>query len=217
MNACPQRARPITARLYMRSSRARERRGAAASRRRLLDGLRGSVLEVGAGHGLSFAHYPSAVGEVVALEPEPTLRAAAQAAAERAETAVRVLAGNAEEVPLPAGSVDAVVASLVLCSVADQDAAIAEIARVLRPQGELRFYEHVVSRRSALRRLQRAADATLWPRLSGGCRLGRDTVAALRRAGFAIERAEQSSGDGLHVPPKTFVLGTARLAPHGAG
>jgi ubiquinone/menaquinone biosynthesis C-methylase UbiE len=207
------RARPLSARLYVRAAESADRRGGSERRRRMLEGLSGVVLEIGAGHGLNFPHYPNTVREVVAIEPEPTLRAGAEEATEAAAVSVRVLPGAAEHLPLAAQSVDAVVASLVLCSVTDHRVVLAEIERVLRAGGELRFYEHVVSAHALLRWLQRTADATGWPRLAGGCHLGRDTLDALQAAGFSIERIERSSGEGFHLPPKTFILGTARRAP----
>ena len=137
-------ARPRFARMYLRSAASAEERGATGHRRRLLEGLRGTVVEIGAGHGLNFPLYPGEVSEVVAVEPEPTLRSQAETAAESATVPIRVLAGVADELPLEDESADAVVASLVLCSVPDQQRALAEIRRVLRPEGELRFYEHVI-------------------------------------------------------------------------
>jgi hypothetical protein len=136
--------RPRFARTYLRTAKTAERRGATEHRRRLLDGLRGTVLELGAGHGLNFPHYPSTVTQVIAVEPEPALRAAAVEAAPAAPVPIRVLPGVAEELPLEDESVDAAVASLVLCSVPDHDHALAELRRVLRPGGELRFYEQVI-------------------------------------------------------------------------
>jgi ubiquinone/menaquinone biosynthesis C-methylase UbiE len=121
-------------------------RMATDHRRRLLEGLRGTVVEIGAGHGLNFPLYPPEVSEVVAIEPEPTLRSKAETAAESLTVPIRVLAGIADELPLPDSSADAAVVSLVLCSVPAQEHALAEIRRVLRPEGELRFYEHVISR-----------------------------------------------------------------------
>ena len=112
-------------------------------RRRLLAGLTGRVLEVGAGNGLNFQHYPAAVTEVLAIEPEPYLRRLALAAARRAPVPIRVVAGTAEALPALDGAVDVVVASLVLCTVTDLDQALAETRQVLRPGGKLRFYEHV--------------------------------------------------------------------------
>jgi len=102
------------------------RRGATEHRRRLLAGLEGRVAEVGAGDGANFQLYPATVTEVIAIEPEPTLRSIAIEAAEHAPVPVRVVGGTAESLPLGDGETDAVVASLVLCSVADQARALAD-------------------------------------------------------------------------------------------
>lgn len=202
---------PLCARLYVRQSREAERLGLAERRSRLLDGLAGKVLEVGAGNGLNFAHYPPSVTEVVAVEPERHLRELAQRAARDAPVPVTVVDAVAEDLPFTAAAFDAAVASLMLCSVADVPAALAEVHRVLRPGGELRFFEHVASPRPALRALQRAADATVWPHLSGGCHLARETDRLIEAAGFAIERCDRFTFRIPPVdPPKTHVLGVAR-------
>jgi SAM-dependent methyltransferase len=203
---------PVFARVYQRLSVAMDRAGAAGHRHDLVAGLHGRVVEVGAGNGRMFAHYPPEVVEVVAVEPEPRLRAAAVAAARTTPVPVRVLDGVAEALPAPDGDFDAAVAALVLCSVPDQAAALAEIARVLRPGGKLRFYEHVAaSDAGALRRAQRIADATLWPRLFAGCRTGRDTVAAIAAAGFTIDEVHRFRfpPTGPAGPATPHVRGTA--------
>ena len=138
--------RPRFARMYLKAAARADRRGATQHRRALLRDLTGRVLEVGAGNGLNFAHYPPTVTEVVAIEPEPTLRAIAQQAAAGAPVPVTVRAGTADALALADGEMDAAVASLVLCSVPDQARALAELHRVLRPGAELRFYEHVIAR-----------------------------------------------------------------------
>jgi SAM-dependent methyltransferase len=152
----------------------------------LVAGLSGRVIEVGAGDGLNFEHYPGTVTEVIAVEPEPRLRArATERAATR--TGITVVAGTAEQLPAEDASIDAVVACLVLCSVADQAVALAEMRRVLRPGGELRFHEHVVAHGRAGATVQRVLDRSgVWPHLAAGCHLARDTEAAIRAAGFAI-------------------------------
>jgi SAM-dependent methyltransferase len=204
---------PIFARIYPHISRGAERSGAAEHRRKLLADLHGRVIEVGAGHGLNFAYYPAGVTQVLAVEPEPHLRALAQAAAERAPVSVDVKSGVAEALPVPDGEFDAVVASLVLCSVSDQAAALREIARVLRPGGELRFYEHVVSNRPAMARIQRVLDATIYPPLAGGCHCARDTHAAILDAGFQIDRDERIAFKPSPITPSIpHILGTARRA-----
>jgi ubiquinone/menaquinone biosynthesis C-methylase UbiE len=180
------------AKAYMRMSKNEDRRGATEHRRRMLAGLSGSVVELGAGHGLNFPLYPAEVSEVIALEPEPTMRAAATQAAETAAVPVRVVAGVADALPLADASLDAAVASLVLCSVPDQARALAELRRVLRPGGELRFYEHVIALSQPKRALLQGADRSgLWSWIAGGCHPARDTGAAIARAGFDIQRSER--------------------------
>ena len=112
-------------------------------RREALGGLSGRVFELGAGVGSNFAHYPAEVTELVAAEPEPYLRERALAAAEAAPIDVQVVDAVADDLPFEDASFDAAVACLVLCTVPDQARALAELRRVIRPGGELRFYEHV--------------------------------------------------------------------------
>jgi ubiquinone/menaquinone biosynthesis C-methylase UbiE len=202
---------PIFARLYLRMTKNRKAKGEDEHRRRLLAGLSGRVVEVGAGNGLNFPFYPEAVEEVVAVEPERTLRLAAVEAAAEAPVRVQVVDGVAGALPAPEASFDAGVASLVLCSVPDQARALAELRRVIRPGGELRFYEHVVSQRPFHARIQRLADATFWPRVGGGCHMSRDTTRAIEEAGFAIESHERFPfSPGAPVPALPHILGVAR-------
>jgi SAM-dependent methyltransferase len=198
---------PIFARMYRRLA-ARAEPLVGEHRRELLAGLAGRVVEVGAGTGLNFAHYPPAVEEVVAVEPEPTMRAAAREAAGSAPVPVTVVPGRAEALPGDDGSFDAAVTALVLCSVADQPRALDEIRRVLRPGGELRFYEHVRAENAAGRLVQQAADP-LWSRLLGGCHPDRDTLAALRGAGLEVDRVRRLTirTAALAAP---HILGVAR-------
>jgi ubiquinone/menaquinone biosynthesis C-methylase UbiE len=205
-------ARPRFARMYLRSAASAEERGATGHRRRVLEGLRGTVVEIGAGHGLNFSLYPAEVSEVVAIEPEPTLRSHAETAAESATVPIRVLAGVADGLPLEDESADAVVASLVLCSVPDQQRALAEIRRVLRPDGELRFYEHVIPHCQPKRLLLQVIDRSgLWPALAGGCHPARDTTEAIMRAGFEIEEIERFGFSAQRFQPLIpHILGVAR-------
>jgi SAM-dependent methyltransferase len=198
---------PLFARLYMRTASDKEDQ----YRRELLAGLSGQVIEVGAGHGLNFAFYPDAVERVLAVEPEPVLREAAIEAAAEAPVEVAVVEGVAGELPAADESFDAGIASLVLCSVPDQGRALTELHRVIRPGGELRFYEHVIAHPRRWARVQRFADATFWPRVAGGCHLSRDTEAAITQAGFEIESSRRIAfTPGPPVPPIPHVLGLAR-------
>lgn len=211
-DAAPTVRHPLCSRLYARQVDQADELGMRDHRRDLLAGLTGDVLEVGAGTGANLAHYPAEVGTLVATEPEPYLRGLLETAAEASPKDVRVLDAAAESLPFADDTFDAVVLCLVLCSVQDQERALAEVARVLRPGGELRFLEHVVSNRPFPARVQRTADRAGWPLISGGCHLGRDSVAAITTAGFTIERAERYDFRIPPLdPPKTHVTGVARL------
>jgi ubiquinone/menaquinone biosynthesis C-methylase UbiE len=181
---------PLFARLYPHIAAAGDTAGAAEHRTRLLAGLAGRVVEVGAGNGSNFAHYPATVTQVVAVEPEPYLRARAAEAAAQAAVTITVVDGTAEAIALADASVDAGIASFVLCTVPDQPAALAELRRVIRPGGELRFYEHVLADSPRSARRQRRIEP-IWTRLGGGCHLTRDTAAAIAAAGFEITRQER--------------------------
>jgi ubiquinone/menaquinone biosynthesis C-methylase UbiE len=202
---------PIFARVYARFAQTSERRGGAEHRRQLLAGLSGRVLELGAGSGANFPHYPASVGEVTAVEPEPYLRGRARRAAADAAAAISVEPGDADSLPGATASFDAGVVALVLCSVPDQHHALAELFRVIRPGGELRFYEHVIASSPLEARLQRTADALFWPRIAGGCHLARDTTAAIERAGFTIEKCERFAfSPAAYLPRDPHILGVAR-------
>ncbi len=210
---------PIFARVYEKLSVQMDRAGAAEHRDALVEGLHGRVIEIGAGSGLMFAHYPATVAEVLAVEPEPRLRATAETAARSAPVPIRVVDALAEALPAGGGEFDAAVTALVLCTVPDQQAALAEIRRVLRPGGQLRFLEHVRAEQSgALRRAQKIADATIWPLLLGGCHTNRDTVAAITAAGFTVADLDQFRfpPNGPTSPASPHVRGTATLAAEGA-
>ena len=202
---------PLFARIYMRMTSGRRNRGEDEHRERMLEGLSGRVIEVGAGNGLNFRLYPRTVEHVLAVEPEPLLRQAAIEEAAEAEVEIEVADGVADALPAEDGSQDAAVASLVLCSVPDQDRALAEIRRVLRPGGELRFYEHVAANRGLARGFQRFSDATYWPHVAGGCHMSRDTTAAIRRAGFELERVDRFPfSPSVILPSFPHILGVAR-------
>lgn len=191
-----------------------EKAGYGERRAQLLAGLTGRVVEVGAGNGMNFPHYPATVTHVLAVEPEGHLRRLAERNAASAHVPVDVVDGTAERLPAEDGSLDAAIVSLVLCSVLDQHAALTEIHRVLRPDGELRFFEHVRASTSGMARFQRFLDATIWPTLGGGCHASRDTAAAIERAGFRTHRVERLRipDTRLPLPTTPHVLGTATKA-----
>ncbi|MFF1384038.1 class I SAM-dependent methyltransferase [Arthrobacter sp. NPDC058288] len=184
-------------------------RGAAEHRRRLVEAAHGTVVEIGAGYGATFPFYPAAVTSVLALEPDPTLRALALAEASRAPVPVTVHDGTAESLPVADESVDVVVSCLVLCSVADQSAVLAETLRVLRPGGLLLFYEHV---RSAHRVLAAAEDllTPLWSRMAGGCHPNRDTAGRIAAAGLTLQNMERFGFSALPGNPRiAHIIGAA--------
>jgi ubiquinone/menaquinone biosynthesis C-methylase UbiE len=151
------------------------------------------------------------VTEVVAIEPESFLRARAEEAAGSAPVRLAILDGTADALPVPDAAFDAGIASLVLCSVPDQSNALAELRRVIRAGGELRFFEHVVSKRAGPARVQRIADRTIRPFVTGGCHVARDTLAAIEAAGFVIEHSERFSFRPNPIDVTSpHILGTAR-------
>lgn len=203
---------PRFARMYERISAESDQRGTAEHRRRALAGLSGWVIEIGAGNGKNFVHYPATVTEVLAVEPDDSLRRLAERAASYAPVPVQVVAGHAGALPAEDDRFDAAVASLVLCSVPDVPGALAEIRRVLRPAGELRFFEHVRSDKPVFGLLEDAI-TPLWSQAGGGCHLNRDTAAAIRAAGFEIDQLDRI----VYAPLKFFprhahILGRAHPA-----
>ncbi len=178
---------PLFARFFDRLSGLLEKE-VGPRRAELVEGLSGRVLEVGAGNGINFRRYPPTVEEVVALEPEPYLRARAERAAAAAPVKVSVQPGLASPLEFEDQTFDGAVTSLVLCSVDDQAAALDELRRVLKPGGQLRFLEHVRSDRPGKARVQVALDRSgLWPALAGGCHASRNTITALETAGFLVQ------------------------------
>jgi ubiquinone/menaquinone biosynthesis C-methylase UbiE len=203
---------PIFARFFDRLSRLMERE-VGQHRQELLAGLTGKVVEIGAGNGMNFQHYPRTVEEVVALEPEAYLRTKAEQAARNAPVRVSIRDGVADPLPLESDSVDAAVASLVLCTVPDPHQALVELRRVLKPGGELRFLEHVRSDRARKARIQDRLDRSgIWPRVGGGCHCARDTVAAIESAGFHIERVQGLDFGPSWIVTNPHVLGLARAS-----
>jgi SAM-dependent methyltransferase len=181
-------------------------------RRRVLAGLRGQVLELGCGDGRAFELYRPGVERVLAVEPDPTARELAAERARDAAVPIQVVDGDATALPADDATLDAVVLVWVLCSVPDPAAALHELRRVLKPGGELRFYEHVCSPHALFRGVQRAADRLFWTRALGGCETTRDTAGAIAAAGFELVELERGfhSSSFLTITAAPYVIGTAQ-------
>jgi ubiquinone/menaquinone biosynthesis C-methylase UbiE len=163
--------------------------GMRRRRRALVAAARGLVVELGAGTGLNVAHYPDAVDELILTEPEPGMRRRLARQLERRALAGRIVDARAEHLPFADGCVDTVVSTLVLCTVDDPEAALREVARVLRPGGQVLFIEHV---RASSRFLAACQDKLLkpWRGFAGGCVCNRPTLDLMRACGFSVEAAD---------------------------
>jgi ubiquinone/menaquinone biosynthesis C-methylase UbiE len=163
--------------------------GMRRRRRTLVAAAQGLVVEIGAGTGLNVAHYSDAVDELILAEPEPGMRRKLNRRLERRTRAARILDVPAERLPLPDACVDTVVSTLVLCTVDDPEVALREIARILRPGGQLLFIEHV---RAASRLLAACQDRFMrpWRGFAGGCVCNRPTLELMRACGFTVEAGD---------------------------
>ncbi len=199
---------PFFARLWVAMS-SREPESLRRLRQENLAGLSGRVLEVGAGTGTNFALYPDTVTEVVALEPERRLAKLAGVAASAVPIPVTVDTGTVEKFA-DTGEFDAVVCSLVLCSVDDPEQVVSQLYSLLRPGGQLRYLEHVAGI-GPRARLQKFADATLWPRLAGNCHTHRHTEETIVGAGFRVTgaRREWTFPAWVPLPVAEFAVGIA--------
>lgn len=183
------REHPWFSSLYDLMMAPQERLGMARARHRVVAGLNGRILEVGAGTGLNFSHY-RAGAVVTAIEPDPHMLRRALPR-RRVPAKVELLSADAEALPFSDRSFDAVVSTLVFCTIADPMAAARELRRVLKPGGALHFFEHVRAAGQWLGTSQDAIDP-LWGRLFAGCHVNRDTLALWRRAGFEVTRVNVS-------------------------
>jgi len=198
--------------LYERLIARADAAGLAERRAALVAGLSGHVVEIGCGTGAMFALYAPPITKVSAIEPEPAFADRAREAARHTRVPVEVLAGTGEAIPLGDASCDAAVLALVLCSVEDPEAVCREAARVVRPGGSIRLLEHVRSPRRVAGALMHAVNP-IWLRLNGqGCRLDRDPLAPLERAGFRIEHVEPFQVWSAGLPAFPMRLITAARA-----
>ena len=194
----------IFAALYDLSFHRGEKAGMADRRRRLLATAQGRVLEIGAGTGLNLPYYTDAVSELVLTEPEAPM---ARRLARRTAPGTEIVSARAEALPFPDASFDAVVSTLVLCTVVAPEQALAEARRVLRPGGKLLFIEHV------------RADGTLagwqdrlegvWRHIGNGCHANRDTLAALDAGGFAVNELQTATWRKMPRLVRPLIVGHA--------
>lgn len=163
-------------------------------RAELLQSLVGDVLEVGAGTGLNLPHYPRTLTRLVLSEPDPHMRRRLRQRAHAEGWArAEIVDGSLENLPLPAGAFDAVVGTLVLCSVHRLDVALAGIRRVLKPRGRFLFIEHVAAENRPRRLKWQQRIEPFWRPISGNCHLTRRTAAALTEADFTIAELKRES------------------------
>jgi ubiquinone/menaquinone biosynthesis C-methylase UbiE len=152
-------------------------------KKRLFSGLRGQILEIGPGTGANLEYYPADVS-LIGLEPNPYMQRYLKEKARTLGISMEVVTGTAEEIPLPDESVDAVVSTLVLCSVQDLFRSLAEIKRVLKQKGQFVFMEHVAAgKNTRLRNVQRWIKP-VWKYMADGCHPDRETWKAVDNAGF---------------------------------
>lgn len=198
---------PILALLYDPFLWLGEIAGMRTRRSALLGNARGRVVEIGAGTGLNVAHYPDEVAELVLTEPDPAMRRRLARRLQRQSRVARIVDAPAQCLPLADASVDIVVSTLVLCSVADPERTLSEIARVLRPDGQLLFIEHV---RASSRFLAACQDYLFrpWYRFAGGCCCNRPTVELMRACGFAVT-ADDVVWRGMPAIVHPLVVGRA--------
>ncbi|MFO7566367.1 MAG: class I SAM-dependent methyltransferase [Enhygromyxa sp.] len=176
-------------------------------RSELFADLQGRVLEVGAGTGASIPCYPAAVSELVLAEPDPHMRRRLQA---RIDERCRVVAAPIEALGVDDESFDAIVSSLVLCSVESPAIALRELHRVLRPGGQLLFIEHVAAWDNPGRLRWQHRVEPVWKRFAGNCHLTRDTERSIREAGFEIEQLERDTVRKVVPLVRPSIRGRAR-------
>jgi ubiquinone/menaquinone biosynthesis C-methylase UbiE len=199
----------IFARVYDASVWVGERAGMRALRQEVVGRARGCTLEIGGGTGLNLAYYPDEVDDLVLVEPDAAMRSRLEKRLSRSGRRARLVDAPAERLPCPDGSVDTVVSTLVLCTVDAPDVALQEIARVLRPDGQLLFVEHVRSESPVLARWQDRL-VTPWRRFARGCRCNRATAQLILASGFRLDDVRESTWRAVPPIVRPLVAGCAQ-------
>jgi ubiquinone/menaquinone biosynthesis C-methylase UbiE len=199
--------RRLFAALYDTVGRGSEEAGLREERRQLVAGAGGATLEIGAGTGLNLEHYPPAVDRLVLTEPDRHMRRRLQRRLDALGRTAEIVDARAEALPFPDATFDTAVVTLVLCSVESQQAALAELARVLKPNGQLLFLEHV---RSADPKIARRQDRIRPLYNLVGCNPNRDTLAGIQSSAFAVESVKQGELPKAPKVERPMIVGTAR-------
>jgi ubiquinone/menaquinone biosynthesis C-methylase UbiE len=194
--------------VYDRGLRATEEAGLRQMRREVLAAAKGRTIDLGAGTGANLGLYPTAVTELVLAEPDPHMASKLRPKLVAAASTAKLVEAPAEQLPFPDASFDTAVFTLVLCTVPDPAAALREVARVLRPGGEMLFVEHVRAEAGGLARWQDRLEKP-WRFLADGCHCNRDTVATIEASPLKLESVER--GRLPKAPPivEPLVHGTA--------
>ncbi|MEO5901956.1 MAG: class I SAM-dependent methyltransferase [Ilumatobacteraceae bacterium] len=187
-----------------------ERAGLRAQREELISRARGFTLEIGGGTGLNLPYYPDSIGELVLAEPDASMRRRLERRLRRSGRPAQLLDSPAEQLPFAAGSVDTVVSTFVLCTVDAPDEVLREVIRVLRPDGQLLFIEHVRSDSPTLARWQDRL-VTPWRCFARGCRCNRATAELMVSFGLRLDAVVETSWHAMPPIVRPLVIGRARM------
>jgi ubiquinone/menaquinone biosynthesis C-methylase UbiE len=199
--------RRLFAALYDRVSKGSEEAGLRDERRQLLADAEGATLEIGAGTGLNLDHYPEAVTRLVLAEPDEFMRRRLDRRVREVRPSAEIVDAGVERLPFPDASFDTVVVTFVLCSVPEQDAALSEIARVLKPSGRLLFLEHV---RSEDEKVAKRQDRITPLYNLVGCNPNRDTLSAIKGSALTVETVKHGEIPKAPKVERPLIVGSAR-------
>jgi ubiquinone/menaquinone biosynthesis C-methylase UbiE len=201
---------PLFARGYDRFTKAAEDAGLRDTRRALLGRAKGRTLEIGAGTGVNLELYPDSVTELVLTEPDEHMRRQLERKCATVGRSAEVVDAGAGDLPVPDASVDTVVATLVFCTIPDPQAALSEIARVLRPGGRLLFLEHVRADDPRAARWQDRLERP-WGWFGRGCHPNRDTLATIEASGLEVAEVERERMPKAPPIVRPMIVGEAQL------
>ena len=187
-----------------------EHAGVRELRRELIGKARGLTVEIGSGTGLNLPHYPAGLDELVLAEPDGPMYLRLEKRLSRSGRHVRLVEAPAERLPFPDGSVDTVVSTFVLCTVDVPEVALREIVRVLRPDGQFLFLEHVRSH-STRRASRQDRLAEPWRRFARGCRCNQATAELMAKCGLALEDVHEGSWRAMPSIVRPLIVGRARI------